>query len=215
VLAHIDLRTQTEVCTNSPEELVHPHEFSMNLQPGRVYRTRELGEWAANAPRLARRLVDDGQLVPLAHGLFACPKRSRFGVVPPTEQEIMRGFLEDAPFVFTGPERWNALGLGTTAQFATPLVYNTKRSGLFKLGNRHFLLRRVAFPTPTPVEWFVVDLLEHAGEAAASAADIAQALTRRLSDGAFDAQTLRSMARAYGTRATAALVEDALTGSGR
>jgi hypothetical protein len=187
----------------------------MNLEPGRVYRTRELGAWAANAPRLARRLVEDGQLVPLAHGLFACPKRGRFGAVPPTEEEVMRGFLEGAPFVFTGPERWNALGLGTTAQFARPLVYNTKRSGVFKLGGRTFLLRRVAFPVPTPVEWFVVDLFEHAGEAAASAEDLAGALRQRLREGAFDAATLRAMAWQYGTRATATLIEGALTASER
>ena len=46
----------------------------------------------------------------------------------------MRAFLDGGRFVFTGPERWNALGLGTTALFATPLVYNTRRSGTFELG---------------------------------------------------------------------------------
>ena len=91
-----------------------------------MYRTRELGQWSANAPRLAQRLVRDGQLVQLAHGLFAAPKRSRFGDVPPTDEALLRAFLGGEPFVFTGPERWNALGLGTTAVFATPLVYNTK-----------------------------------------------------------------------------------------
>ena len=52
------------------------------LEPGRVYRTRDLEPWGANAPRLAKRLVAEGLLVPLAHGLFAHPKRSRFGSVP-------------------------------------------------------------------------------------------------------------------------------------
>ena len=42
----------------------------------------------------------------------------------------MRTFLDGGPFVFTGAERWNALGLVSTAAFAAPLVYNTKRSGL-------------------------------------------------------------------------------------
>ena len=50
------------------------------LEPGRVYRTRDLAAWSANAPRLAKRLVRDGALLPLANGLFAYPKRSRFGV---------------------------------------------------------------------------------------------------------------------------------------
>ncbi len=181
-----------------------------NLEPGRVYRTRDLAAWSANAPRLAKRLVDQGQLVPLAHGLFAHPKQSRFGPVPPLDEEIMRAFLDGGPFVFTGPEHWNALGLGTTAVFAVPLVYNTKRSGTFTLGKRRFLLRRVAFPEVPPTEWFVVDLLEHADQAGSSPDDIAEVLTRAVARGQFDRARLRDMARRYGSRATYARVEHAL-----
>ena len=106
------------------------------LRPGRAYRTKDLSAWGANSPRLAKRLVREGRLVELAHGLFAHPRKGRFGVVPPSDEEVMRAFLDGGRFVFTGPDRWNALGLGTTALFATPLVYNTKRSGTFKLGGR-------------------------------------------------------------------------------
>lgn len=183
----------------------HPY-----LDPGRVYRTRDLAVWTSNPPRLAKRLVSDGALVPLAHGLFACPKRSRFGIVPPTDDELIGAFLDGAPFVFTGPDRWNALGLGSTALFATPLIYNTKRSGTFELGGRKFLLRRVAFPENPPVEWFVIDLLEHADQAATSRADVAAALARALSRNAFDRHQLREMAYLYGTRTTQALVETAM-----
>lgn len=179
-----------------------------SLEPGRVYRTRDLASWSANAPRLAKRLVQEGTLVPLAHGLFAHPRRGRFGVVPPGDEEVMRAFLDGGRFLFTGPERWNSLGLGTTALFAAPLVYNTKRSGAFELGGRRFILRRVAFPdNPTP-EWFVVDLLENAERAGASRAEIAQALRRSVMSGAFDSERLRAMARQYGTRATQALVAE-------
>lgn len=182
-----------------------------NLEPGRVYRTRDLAVWSANAPRLAKRLVQEGALVQLAHGLFARPKQSRFGAVPPGDEEIMRAFLDGTPFVFTGPERWNALGLGTTAVFAAPLVYNTKRSGTFVLGGRRFVLRRVAFPeSPTP-EWFVIDLIEHADQAGASRPELGAALARALARRAFDRDRLREMARRYGTKATQALVESALS----
>ena len=146
----------------------------------------------------------------LAHGLFAHPRQSRFGPVPPRDEEIMRAFLEGAPFVFTGPERWNALGLGTTAVFAYPLVYNTKRSGTFTFGSRRFLLRRVAFPENPPVEWFVVDLLEHAAEAAAAPEDIARPLGHALASGRCDRDHLYEMAERYGSRATRALVRGAL-----
>jgi hypothetical protein len=180
------------------------------LEPGRVYRTRELAAWGRNAPRLAKRLVEHGELVPLAHGLFARLKPSRFGPVPPRDEEIMRAFLDGGPFVFTGPERWNALGLGTTAMFSVPLVYNTKRSGVFTFGSRRFLLRRVAFPENPPAEWFVIDLLEHANQAASSPAEVATALARALPLGRFDGERLREMARRFGSRATCALVDGAI-----
>ena len=181
-----------------------------DLQPGRVYRTRDLAPWGANAPRLAKRLVREGSLVPLAHGLFAHPKRSRFGAVPPADEELMRAFLDGAPFVFTGPDRWNELGLGSTALFAAPLVYNTKRSGTFELGGRRFVLRRVAFPERPPREWYAVDLLEHADEAGASRSEVAAALARAVGRGSFDREQLRAMAQRYGTKATQAVVESAL-----
>jgi len=180
------------------------------LEPGRVYRTRDLTLWSANAPRLAKRLVNQGELVPLAHGLFAYPKRSRFGPVPPLDEEIMRAFLDGAPFVFTGPERWNALGLGTTAVLAVPLVYNTKRSGTFTFGKRRFVLRRVAFPENPPAEWFVVDLLEHTDQVATSPEDVAEVLTRALVHGKFERNRLQEMAKRFGSRATRRRVDRAL-----
>ncbi len=183
------------------------------FEPGRVYRTRELGQWSANAPRLAQRLVRDGQLVRLAHGLFAAPRRTRFGAVPPTDEALLSAFLDGEPFVFTGPERWNALGLGTTAVFAAPLVYNTKRSGRFTFGGRQFLLRRVAFPETPPPEWFVVDLFEHAEQAAAAREELRGALETALRAGKFDRDRLASMATRYGSRSTQALVKSALGAS--
>jgi hypothetical protein len=180
------------------------------LEAGRVYRTRDLAAWSANPPRLAKRLVRDGLLMPLAHGLFAHPKKSRFGSVPPTDQELMRAFLDGASFVFTGPEKWNALGLGSTAVFATPLVYNTKRSGPFTFGGGSFQLRRVAFPESPPPEWFVVDLFENADRAGASKTELAAALARALRRGAFSRERLDEMTKKFASKGTASLVRTAL-----
>jgi hypothetical protein len=180
------------------------------LEAGRVYRTRDLAAWGANAPRLAKRLVRDGVLVSLGRGLFVRPKRGRFGVVPPADNEIMRAFLDGTPFVLMGPERWNTLRLGTTAMFAAPLVCNTKRSGTFEIGSRRFILRRVAFPArPTP-DWYVIDLFEHAAEAGSSRPELAAALARAVGRGRFDCDLLLLMARRFGTRPTQVLVEAAV-----
>lgn len=148
-------------------------------------------------------------------GLFAHAEKTRFGAVPPTDGELMRAFLGDAPFVFTGPERWNALGLGATALSTERLVYDTKRTGTFDLGGSRFRLRRVAFPAaPTP-EWFVVDLLEHSEQAGASRGDLVAALGRSLRTGNFDRSTLREMAARFGTKRTVRLVESALAEAAR
>lgn len=180
------------------------------LKPGRVYRTRQLAAWSANTARLAKRLVAAGELLPLAHGLFVHPTKSRFGPVPPADAELMRAFLDGEPYVFTGPERWNALGLGTTALHAIPLVYNTKRSGNFKLGQRPFQLRRVAFPKKPPLEWFIVDLFEHTAQAGTQPNALIGALSLGLKKGRFDHARLKEMVESYGSKKTQAWIHPCL-----
>jgi hypothetical protein len=176
-----------------------PRPSKPELTPGRVYRTRELGRWGANPTRLAKRLVREGHLRQLAPGLFFAPEASRFGAVPPLEKEVLRGFIGTDEFVITGPPVWNALGLGTTAAFASTLVYNHKRSGEFKLGNLRFQLRRVRFPPNPSPEWFVIDLLENRTAVGADLADLRAALHRALVADRFDRVRLRAMADEYGT----------------
>lgn len=183
---------------------------ALQLEPDRVYRTQDFARWSKNAPRFAKHLVRIGELRQLRTGLFVHPRVGRFGAVPPSDEELLRRFLNGGPFVFTGPEKWNALGLGTTAVFAAPRVYNTKRTGTFALGNRVFDLHRVAFPEQPPAEWFVVDLFEHAALAGTSRHDLAAALVAPLRRGTFDAGRLQDMARRYGTKVTQVLVDGAV-----
>ena len=185
-----------------------------NLEPGRAYRTRELRRWSANPARLARRLVREGRLREAAHGLFYAPVESRFGPAPARDEEILRAFLDGDRFVITGPPRWNALGLGSTAMFAVTLVYNTQRTGDFTFDGRRFLLRRVLFPEDPPPEWFIVDLLQHHEMAGTSLAVLEQRLTSTLREGRWNVTRLRDMADEYGTKATLALVERCLANAG-
>lgn len=149
-----------------------------------------------------------------AHGLYYAPIESRFGSAPAQDEELLRAFFEGGRFVVTGPPRWNALGLGSTAMFASTLVYNTRRSGEFTFDGRRFLLRRVLFPeNPTP-EWFVVDLLQHHEMVGAALTELAQRLTSTLRAGRWDAERLRDMAVQFGTQATQATVERCLADAG-
>ncbi len=181
-----------------------------NLKPGRAYRTKELRRWSANPTRLARRLVHEGRLREAAHGLFYAPVESRFGLAPARDEEILRAFFDGDRFVITGPPRWNALGLGSTAMFAATLVYNTRRTGEFIFDGRRFLLRRVMFPESPPPEWFVIDLVQHHEMVGVSLSDLEQQLTSTLVDGRWDAKRLRAMASEYGMKATLEMVERCL-----
>lgn len=178
-----------------------------NLQTSRVYRTEDFARWGKNPSRLARRLVREGKLKRLAQGLFFRPRRGRFGEVPPTEEDLLRAFLKGEPFLLTGPERWNRLGLGSTGLFSRRLVYNTKRSGEFDLGGMKFLLRRVPFPRNPTSEWFVVDLIENHDMAGVSLGEIEELLAEALATGRLDPGRLLDAAEDYGTERTRALVE--------
>lgn len=182
----------------------------MKLTPGRVYRTAELKRWFSNPTRAAERLVESGELTKLRHGLYYRPRLSKWGVVPPAREEVLRAALKNTPFVVTGSGPWNALGLGSTAVFATPLVYNSKVSGEETIGSFRFAFRRVRFPRRLVAEWFVVDLIQHRRMAGLDAETLAHTLRSALAERRFDAALLTTMAAEYGTCDTQAMVADAI-----
>lgn len=171
--------------------------------PGTVYRTRDLQACGQNPTRL----VHEGRLRRLQTGLYYAPRRSSFGPVPPSEEELLRAWFGDRPYLRTGPSVWNALGLGSTSVEVVPLVYNTIRTGEVKLGNRRFEFRRARFPQSAPAEFFVVDLLNNTSRAGVERAMLLRNLASALRAGRFDPVRLREMASMYGTRETQALLE--------
>jgi hypothetical protein len=179
------------------------------LTPGRLYRTQDLRPWTANPPRLAKRLVRTGALIRVRHGLFAAPIPTEFGAAP-AEVDVLRAFLGDAPFIFSGPEIWNSLLLGTTQIFAHRLVYNTKRSGPFTLCNRSYFFRRVNFPLAPSPEWYIVDLFEHGEGMDVVPPELALALTQALRHGRFNAARLWAMTVTYGSLSTRRHIESAI-----
>ncbi len=180
------------------------------LHPGQVLRTKQLSAWSANPVRLAQRLVRDGHLLKLSHGLFAVPKRGRFGFVPPDLPTLVAAFLEGSPFVETGPSAWNTLGLGSMALWSHSLVYNTKRSGEFMLGNHRVRFRRVRFPERPPKEWFAVDLLESRDSVGLSLEELRPRLVDALRSGRLNPLRLQAMAAAYAMAFHRHFVEDAI-----
>ena len=187
-----------------------PAATCVQLHPGDVIRTMDLRKryGAKNPSRVVKRLVSEGRLRPIERGLYAVPQPSKFGDVPPQDDTLIRKFLNTSDFIFTGPDRWNALGLGSTAVFPMRLVYNRKRHGDVELDNRRFRLRQCTrLPTKPSAEWFAIDLIENASSVGLDLETLEERLRAAVRQGSFDPVALRRVAGQYGTKPTRELVD--------
>ena len=171
------------------------------LQAGRVYRREDLARLSNAVDRHLNELVSNGLLKKLAQGLYYAPKQSNFGALPPTDEQVVRGFLRDKNFLVFSPSSYNTVGLGTTQLYNSTLVYNHKRHGVFRLGNRQFNFRvKPRFPKKLTPEFLYVDLLNNLGELAEDRdAVLSQARNKLMS---FNQPRLQEALDSYGNMAT-------------
>lgn len=134
-----------------------------HLRAGHVYRREDLTRLSSAVDRDLGKLVAAGRLKKLAQGLYHVPKSSRFGLLPPEDGQVVQSFLRgDKDFLLFSPSAYNTVGLGTTQLYNRTLVYNRKRHGVFKLGNREFDFRvKPRFPHQLTPEFLFVDLLNN------------------------------------------------------
>jgi hypothetical protein len=175
------------------------------LQAGRVYRREDLARLSKAVDRHLQELVSTGTLKKLAQGLYYAPKQSSFGPLPPTDEQVVRGFLRDNEFLVFSPSSYNTVGLGTTQLYNSTLVYNHKRHGVFKLGNRQFHFRvKPRFPKKLTPEFLYVDLLNNLDELAEDRDSVlSQARAKLLS---FNPSLLQKALDSYGNMATRKLL---------
>jgi hypothetical protein len=82
--------------------------------------------------------------------------------VPPDEKKLVRAFLKEDYFLITSFNAYNSLGVGTTQLYNERIVYNRKRQGIVKLGNRNFhFYKKFAFPKTVTEEYLLVDLINN------------------------------------------------------
>lgn len=134
-------------------------QLKAHLTEGHVYRRNDLTKWSRSVDRHLHVLLKEGLLQKLSQGVYYYPKTSAFGKTPPEEQALVRSFLKDDRFLLTSPNLYNALGVGTTQLYNQRTVYNHKRHGHFKLGNRTFDFQvKHHFPETLTPEFLLVDL---------------------------------------------------------
>lgn len=138
------------------------NELKTHLKPGQVYRRNDLSKWSKSVDRHLDMLVKNGTLNKLSQGVYHYPKTTAFGAAPAEEENLVRSFLKDDRFLLTSPNAYNGLQVGTTQLYNKRVVYNHKRHGDFKLGNRTFSFRvKPHFPKKLTPEFLIVDLVNN------------------------------------------------------
>ena len=171
------------------------------LEAGGVYRREDLARLSNAVDRHLRELVSSGKLRKLAQGLYYAPKASKFGPLPPNDEDVVQGFLRDKEFLVFSPSAYNSVGLGTTQLYNQTLVYNHKRHGVFKLGNRQFDFRvKPRFPKKLTPEFLYVDLLNNLDELAEDRDAVLNQAQKKV--GSFDSTRLLRAMNLYGNMAT-------------
>ncbi len=166
-----------------------------------MYRREELARLSNAVDRHLHELVASGHLKKLAQGLYYAPRQSSFGPLPPADAELVGSFLRDKAFLVFSPSIYNVVGLGTTQLYNRTLVYNHKRHGVFKLGNRQFDFRmKPRFPKKLTPEFLFVDLLNNLEELAEDRDEVLRQAQEKLPT--FDPARLQRALESYGTVAT-------------
>lgn len=184
-------------------------QLKKHLKPGKTYRREHLVKWTSSVDRHLDELVREGVLEKLAQGLYYCPKFSVFGKTPPEEKDLLKSFLKTNRFLVTSPNLYNSLGLGTTQLYNKKTVYNTKRHGVVKLGNRQYHFHfKPDFPKSLTKEFLVVDLVNNLDTLAEDPKQVLSRVVDKVDQ--FDKTKLNQAVVRYGNVGTKKLFEPLL-----
>ena len=167
------------------------------MKTGKVYRRKDLEPYSRSIDRDLANLTQRGEVEKLASGLYSKPKVSRFGPLPPKDQEVVRAFLKDSPFLLVSFNNYNTLGLGLTQLRNDTLVYNRRRHEEVFLGFKKFIFKNTPeFPKKLTREFLLVDLLNNINELGEDPKTVLFNLNRKKTE--FDPAKLQQAATCYG-----------------
>jgi hypothetical protein len=185
-------------------------ELKYQLKQGQVYRRIDMEHLSKSPDRHLAALVKEGTLQKLSPGLYYYPKETVFGKTPPEETKLVQGFLKDNRFLVTSPNAYNSLGVGTTQLYNQRTVYNHKRHGEFKFGNRNFSFRiKHHFPTKLTEEFLLVDLVNNLDILAEDKSAVLEKVRQKVSS--MDARKLARAVSKYGNAKTQKLLKPLFT----
>lgn len=176
-----------------------------HMKSGVVYRRVALLPFSNDLDRDLNTLVSQNKLKKPAPGLYYKPKASRFGLLPPSDEALVKAFLKK-PFLMYSWNDYNKLGLGLTQLYNQVVVYNTERHEEVTLGNRKFAFKRPnnGFPAKLTREFLLVDLLNNAKYLTEDATRLESKIKTKLTE--FNQSLLLNLAMQYGKVHTRKLI---------
>lgn len=179
------------------------------LHAGKVFRRKDLAASLSSVDRELGRALKAGLVRRVSQGLYYIPRYTPFGEAPPSEEDLVRSFLDDDHFLLFNPGVYNSLGLGATQLYRRNVVYNHKRHGIFKLAGFEFDFRdKPRFPPRDQVcrEYLLVDMLNNLDQLAEDPTKLLEAVRRQLDT--FNPAQLEKALRDYGSARTRRLFRE-------
>ncbi|GAB7027998.1 hypothetical protein [Geotalea toluenoxydans] len=181
-----------------------------HLRPGGLYRRADLEKHSKSVDRELAELVESQVLVKVRHGVYECPKRSRFGLLPPSPEKMVKTFLKDDNFLLTSPNDFNSLGLGTTQLYNYQLVYNHKRHGRFELGGQIFqFCMKPRYPKKATREFLLVEFVNNLSQLAEDRDSVRANVQAKLPE--MSSKRLRSAVKKFSKASTRKFFEEILS----
>ena len=176
-----------------------------HMKSGVVYRRVRLLPYSNNLDRDLTTLVAQNKLKKPAPGLYYKPKVSRFGLLPPSDEALVKAFLKKTFLMYSWND-YNKLGLGLTQLYNQIIVYNTERHDEIKFGNRNFAFKRPnnGFPEKLTREFLLIDLLNNANYLTEDTSNLESRIQTKLPD--FDRTLLLQLADQHGKIHTKKLI---------
>ena len=103
-----------------PNELIFASKFYRDHLSGKV---KEAAYYKA-----LERLCKSQELMNIAKGVYHLPKKSKYGIVPPSDQEIISTFIENEKGMVVGYSLYNALNLTTQISKSIQIMSSTLES---------------------------------------------------------------------------------------
>ena len=147
---------ETVFSTYPPNELIHSEELFKKVTAKHIPNLTQ-----SSYQKTLDRLCAKGILIRLSKSLYCRPRKSKYGVIPPTEREIIQQFIANETGMVVGYSMYNTLKL-TTQIAKTTEVYSSNLSQRTKtIGNIRIKQHQLSYSASVIQIVQMLEVLQH------------------------------------------------------